>query len=311
MRHNGRPWIAASTRPRHIHMMGEAKGTYLCQDCGEWESLRKGDIADRDSKGQIMRGQPVRLIAVHRPNGKRCPGSGQRIVIDMSLATWRKRLVRRERIRASNIPVADIDLTIGQPQPSIVCRDCSTWRALEDVLPRTGPDPVWMITPHRNRSGNALCLNAGRRVVLDRDPVLWREALNRQIANQEAVEAGSRTRTTVSKRPSPSAPAVHQIAQRRQRSPELARLELRAHHKRCSYCTTAKHGRGRPCKEGAELTATYTAAMNRDSQPSSNREQAKERVEQWKKAQPAVELADGQRFPAGLTAHQQAYDLPE
>ncbi|WP_030739356.1 hypothetical protein [Streptomyces sp. NRRL F-2890] len=308
MRHNGRPWIAASTSPRRIHMR-ETTHSFACHDCGQWEDLRKGDIADRDSKGQIMGGQTVRLIAVHRPDGKRCPGSGQRIVLDMSLATWRQRLKKRGRMRASTIAVSDIDLTIGQQQPSIVCRDCKTWRALEDVLPRTGSDPVWMITPHRNGSGNALCLSSGRHVVLDRDPILWKEALDRQIANQETVDAGSRTRTTVSKRPSPPAPAVLQIAQQRQsqRPAEQARLKLRAHQDLCRSCLAAKYGRGIPCATGTELTATYRTEMTKENQAQpSTKDQAKARAGQWKKVLPAVQLADAQRFPGHLTAQ-----LPE
>ncbi|MEQ7127418.1 hypothetical protein ABN034_23110 [Actinopolymorpha sp. B11F2] len=77
MRHNRRPVLLASNlNPNMISLHPGEHPSAACPDCGRWRILRRGMLAPhRDTDGAT-----------------RCPGSGQRIVVDITPAQWMFRL---------------------------------------------------------------------------------------------------------------------------------------------------------------------------------------------------------------------------
>lgn len=82
MRHNGRPVILASSfTPNMLSLYPGEPPTVTCPDCRRWRCLHRG------------------MLAPHRAGDgdTRCPGSGQRIRIDLTPAEWQTRLREAER----------------------------------------------------------------------------------------------------------------------------------------------------------------------------------------------------------------------
>ena len=81
MRHNGRPVMLASDfTPNMISLYPGEPPTAACPDCRRWRGLHRG------------------MLAPHRADDgvTRCPGSGQRVRIDLTPAEWRTRLREAE-----------------------------------------------------------------------------------------------------------------------------------------------------------------------------------------------------------------------
>lgn len=77
MKHNDRPPLAASTlRPNLLMLFRGSLPVVICPDCGTWRVLRRG------------------MISAHRTDDEisRCPGSGQRLIIDLTYLDWQARL---------------------------------------------------------------------------------------------------------------------------------------------------------------------------------------------------------------------------
>ncbi|MGP3950978.1 hypothetical protein [Streptomyces sp. 7N604] len=78
MRHNGRPALKASEiRPNRITLYPGEPITVVCGDCSTWRRLRRKMITPHRLKD---RGHGARKA--------RCPGSGQRITIDLTSEAW-------------------------------------------------------------------------------------------------------------------------------------------------------------------------------------------------------------------------------
>jgi len=76
-RHNGRPPLAASElTPSLIMLTPGTRAVVACPDCGTWRVPSRG------------------MLPAHRAADKvtRCPGSGQRVCIDLTAGEWRARL---------------------------------------------------------------------------------------------------------------------------------------------------------------------------------------------------------------------------
>jgi hypothetical protein len=98
VRHNGRPPLAASTLAPNLMMLSPAsRPTLACPGCGTWRVPRRG------------------MLPAHRASDEvtRCPGSGQRVTIDLTPAEWQARLdaavreaglVRGSRVRRGGHP---------------------------------------------------------------------------------------------------------------------------------------------------------------------------------------------------------------
>jgi hypothetical protein len=76
-RHNGRPPLAVSELAPSLVMLSPAspKPVLACPDCGTWRVPNRGMPAHRTADGLT-----------------RCPGSGQRVRIDLTYIEWRARL---------------------------------------------------------------------------------------------------------------------------------------------------------------------------------------------------------------------------
>jgi hypothetical protein len=77
MRPNGRPPVAASTLPPNALLLAPgSRPVVTCPDCGTWRMLRRGMVPAHRAAGEVSR----------------CPGSGQRLIMDLTVAEWRARL---------------------------------------------------------------------------------------------------------------------------------------------------------------------------------------------------------------------------
>lgn len=71
MRNNGRPvLLVSSLAPQLVDLDPSKPPSMVCQDCRRWQLIRSP-------------------MHVHKPNGRKaCPGSGQRVHIDVTPEEW-------------------------------------------------------------------------------------------------------------------------------------------------------------------------------------------------------------------------------
>ena len=87
MRDNGRPAVPASTiRPDHLNLRPGELRTVVCPDCRRVRTLVRGMICAHADERRADRGV-----------WPRCPGSGQRIRLDLSPAAWEAALAAQKR----------------------------------------------------------------------------------------------------------------------------------------------------------------------------------------------------------------------
>lgn len=82
MRHNGRPVVCVSSlSPDRVNLRPGELVAIACPVCGRWRRLHRG------------------MLFPHRAadGTTRCPGSGQRIRVDLSAGEWLRRLRAAER----------------------------------------------------------------------------------------------------------------------------------------------------------------------------------------------------------------------
>ncbi|WP_172388169.1 hypothetical protein [Streptomyces sp. MNP-20] len=106
MRHNGRaPIKASSLRPEHLHLREGETRRVVCPDCMTWRRLTRSMIhPHRDGVAQPKpEGRRYRdpLVKAKPSNGRRCPGSAQRVEIDITPEQWTERLLAAESTAAS------------------------------------------------------------------------------------------------------------------------------------------------------------------------------------------------------------------
>lgn len=87
MRHNGRPVLKASKfRPSDITLHPGEPVTVVCSDCRTWRKLTRSMIPAHRSTdlGRDLRDADGTQVK----RDTRCPGSGQRVLVDITLAQW-------------------------------------------------------------------------------------------------------------------------------------------------------------------------------------------------------------------------------
>ncbi|WP_327071885.1 hypothetical protein [Kitasatospora sp. NBC_01302] len=127
MRHNGRPVLKASKiRPSDITLYLGEPVTVVCGDCRTWRQLTRSMIPAHRSTdlGRSLRDDEGNLIK----RDTRCPGSGQRIEVDLKPAQWAARIedglteVASRRptkvLRKVKAPQPAAVLQIAQPRPA-------------------------------------------------------------------------------------------------------------------------------------------------------------------------------------------------
>lgn len=73
MRHNGRTPLALSGLPPSLVMLYRGSRLVLaCPDCGTWRAPRRGMLPAHRAADEVTR----------------CPGSGQRVIVDVSPGQW-------------------------------------------------------------------------------------------------------------------------------------------------------------------------------------------------------------------------------
>ncbi|WP_327129654.1 hypothetical protein [Streptomyces sp. NBC_01727] len=96
MRHNGRtPLLASTMRPEHLNLREGDPRMAVCPDCQTWHRLTRSMInPHRSSDGVIAsNNRPRRYFGDKPAGGRRCPGSAQRITIDITVEQWGEKLL--------------------------------------------------------------------------------------------------------------------------------------------------------------------------------------------------------------------------
>lgn len=108
IRSNGRPaMLASSMYPNHLALT-DRHTRVACPDCGRWRPVKRQLLFPHDGD-----------------DGDRCPGSGQEIVLDLTVAEWSARL--DEAIRdAERIRAARVHSKPEAPTPPPLCRMART-----------------------------------------------------------------------------------------------------------------------------------------------------------------------------------------
>lgn len=99
MRHNGRPTILASRlNPADLDLREGWRPLVVCPDCHTWRVIKRS------------------MLTPHRAEDgtSRCPGSAQRIRIDLTIADWRPKAIEAVQDAASRRGTK----VIARPKPS-------------------------------------------------------------------------------------------------------------------------------------------------------------------------------------------------
>lgn len=105
MRHNGRPAIQASTiHPHLITLHPGERPTITCPDCDRWRVIRRGMIWPHRKTADSSKPRDRR----QSPNDRepRCPGSAQRVVIDLTADQWLAAFQEASRDAGARRPTA-------------------------------------------------------------------------------------------------------------------------------------------------------------------------------------------------------------
>ncbi|TMR27355.1 hypothetical protein [Actinomadura geliboluensis] len=88
---NGRPVIRLSSLPPNLVSMSDRGGCTLvgCPDCGAWRSVKRSMITPH--RGPDVPGADA-WPNEFRPPAPWCPGSGQKVRVDLTFEEWRARL---------------------------------------------------------------------------------------------------------------------------------------------------------------------------------------------------------------------------
>ena len=82
MRHNGQSALPTSALPPNlISLYPGERPRVACPECGRWRLLHRGMLVPHRSDDGVSR----------------CPGSAQRVVIDLNFPEWQERLSAAER----------------------------------------------------------------------------------------------------------------------------------------------------------------------------------------------------------------------
>jgi hypothetical protein len=158
MRHNGRvPIKASSLRPEHLNLREGEPRLVVCPDCETWHRLKRGMILPHRDGRPVERTEP-RYFGDKPAGGRRCNGSAQRIVIDITPEEWGEKLLAadstatvrrsaRQHHKPLPAPATQVHRMASMPGPSArllaaqaearnavnwhrkVCRVCKTGRA--------------------------------------------------------------------------------------------------------------------------------------------------------------------------------------
>ncbi|MFJ6792022.1 hypothetical protein [Streptomyces angustmyceticus] len=120
MRHNGRdPLRASQMRPEHLNLRENEPRMAVCPHCRTWHRLNRSMIMPHRAGVPTPTDGPRRYrddTAPHKPStGRRCPGSAQRIDIDITPEQWGEQLLAAETTAAGRRTTRPI----RKPRPQV------------------------------------------------------------------------------------------------------------------------------------------------------------------------------------------------
>ncbi|MGW1988051.1 hypothetical protein ACWCPJ_37355 [Streptomyces collinus] len=93
MRHNGRAPLRASTmRPEHLNLRDNEPRLAVCPDCQTWHRLKRSMILPHRAPDATP-DETRRYFGDKPAGGRRCAGSAQRVIIDITAEEWGQRLL--------------------------------------------------------------------------------------------------------------------------------------------------------------------------------------------------------------------------
>ncbi|WP_432158768.1 hypothetical protein [Streptomyces sp. bgisy153] len=134
MRHNGRAPIKASAmRPEHLSLRENEPRMAVCPDCLRWRRLTRSMITPHRDGVAVPKTGERRCFGDKPVGGRRCPGSAQRIDIDITPEQWRERLLAVESTAAGRRTARPIRKPRPQAAPAPVQMPAAT-RPLREQL---------------------------------------------------------------------------------------------------------------------------------------------------------------------------------
>ncbi|MEU0054682.1 hypothetical protein [Streptomyces sp. NPDC006309] len=129
MRHNGRaPLKASAMRPEHLNLRENEPVLVVCPDCATWHRLKRSMILPHRD-GDPVEKTERRYLGDKPSGGRRCAGSAQRVVIDITAEEWGRRLLEadstatgrrsaRQHSKPMPAPAAPVHRLASMPGPS-------------------------------------------------------------------------------------------------------------------------------------------------------------------------------------------------
>ncbi|OIJ95401.1 hypothetical protein [Streptomyces colonosanans] len=133
MRHNGRAPIKASTmRPEHLSLRDNEPRLAVCPDCHTWHRLTRSMITPHRDGGPDQKTER-RYYGDKPSGGRRCPGSAQRVDIDITPEAWGEKLLAAETTAASRRTTRPIRKPRPQAAPATSQMSSATRSAREQL----------------------------------------------------------------------------------------------------------------------------------------------------------------------------------
>ncbi|MFI0192076.1 hypothetical protein ACH4PW_31590 [Streptomyces sp. NPDC017082] len=130
MRHNGRaPLKASQMRPQHLSLRDNEPVLVVCPDCDTWHRLKRSMILPHRDGTTTTEKTERRYLGDKPSGGRRCAGSAQRVVIDITAEEWGRRLLEadstatgrrsaRQHSKPLPAPAAPVHRLASMPGPS-------------------------------------------------------------------------------------------------------------------------------------------------------------------------------------------------
>ncbi|WP_030895898.1 hypothetical protein [Streptomyces sp. NRRL F-5053] len=153
MRHNGRTPIAASAmRPEHLSLREGEPRLAVCPDCHTWHRLTRSMIKPHRDSAPTQKPDERRYFGDKPAGGRRCPGSAQRITIDITPEEWSERLLAAETTAAGRRTTRPIRKPRAQTAPATAQMSSATRPARDQLAEHLQDDCV-----RCRRFGSARC----------------------------------------------------------------------------------------------------------------------------------------------------------
>ncbi|MFG3384369.1 hypothetical protein [Streptomyces sp. NPDC047999] len=121
MRHNRRaPLLASLLPPEHLSLREGEPRTIVCPDCSTWRRLERSMITPHRAPGAAPASdRPRRYVGAKPSGGPRCPGSAQRVTIDISVEEWGERLLAADSTATGRRSARQHSKPLPAPAPAV------------------------------------------------------------------------------------------------------------------------------------------------------------------------------------------------